>query len=122
MGEQQCRAVLHVRREIGLVDVGLKFVGCQHHDDIGPFGGVRHRHDLEALAFRLLGRRGAGAKRHHDVFDAAVAHVQRMGVTLAAVADHRDLPAFDQIEIGIPIVVDAHFDGFLLVFPMNAAF
>jgi hypothetical protein len=27
---------------------------------------------------------------------------------LAAVADHRDLLAFDEIEIGVAIVIDAH--------------
>jgi hypothetical protein len=31
-----------------------------------------------------------------------------MGVALAAVADHRDLLAFDEIEIGVPIVINAH--------------
>ena len=31
-----------------------------------------------------------------------------MGVALAAVADDDNLPALDEIEVGIPVVVDAH--------------
>ena len=110
--EEQRRSVLHVGREIGLVDVGLEFVGRQHHHDVGPFGGIRHGHHLEALGFGLLGRRGAFAQRHHDILDAGIPHVQDMGMALAAVADDRDFLALDQIEIGIPIVVDAHGPGF----------
>ncbi len=34
--------------------------------------------------------------------------IQRMRVPLAAIADDGDLLALDQIEIGIPIVIDAH--------------
>ncbi len=112
VGEQQRRAVLHVGREVGLVDIGLQLVGRQHHHDIGPFGGFRHGHDLEAFAFGLLGRRGAFAQRHDDVLDPGVAHVEDVGMPLAAVSDDRDFLALDQIKIGIPIVVDAHGPGF----------
>ena len=40
VGEQQRGALLHVGREVGAIDVGLQFVRRQHHDDVGPFGGL----------------------------------------------------------------------------------
>jgi hypothetical protein len=36
-----------------------------------------------------------------------------MGVTLAAVADDRDLSALDKVEIGVPIVINAHVLSFV---------
>ena len=56
MGEHQRGALLHVGRQLVAVDVGLQFVGRQHHHDIGPFGGGGDVQDLEALGFGLLGR------------------------------------------------------------------
>jgi hypothetical protein len=46
-----------------------------------------------------------------------------MGVTLAAVADHRNLLALDQVEIGVPIIIHAHgmsFTGVSLRLRMGA--
>src|SRR5258706_657551 len=108
MGEQQGRPLLHVVFQLVLVDVGLQLVGRGHHHHIGPFGGIRHAHHLEAGGFRLLGRR-AGANRDHQFLDARVAHVLGMGMALGAKTDDGDLLVLDQIEIGIPIVIDAHF-------------
>ena len=110
--EHQRRALLHVGRELVAVDVGLQLVGRQHHHDVGPFGGARRRHHLDAFGFGLLGRRASRPQRHGDVLDAAVAHVEHMGVALAAVADDGDLLALDEIEIGVPIVIDAHVMSF----------
>ena len=36
-----------------------------------------------------------------------------MGVALAAIADDRDLLGLDQVEVGIPVVIDAHVISFL---------
>ena len=63
---------------------------------------------LDAFGFGLLGGGRAGAQRDRDILDAAVAHVEHMGVALAAIADDRDFLALDEIEIGITIVIDAH--------------
>ena len=101
--------------DVGVVDFGLQFVGRQHHQHVGPFGGLGDGHDLYALAFGLLGGGGAGAQRDGDVLDAGIAQVQHMGVALRAVADHGDLLALDQIDVGIAIVINAHwccFPGF----------
>src|SRR5579863_4232712 len=108
MGEQQGRALLHVLFQFVLPDIGLEFVRRHHHHHIRPFGGVDDIHHLEARGLRLLGA-GARTGRDHDILDAAVAHILRMGMTLGAEADDRDLLVLDQIEIGIPIIINPHF-------------
>ena len=40
-----------------------------------------------------------------------------MGVSLAAIADDGDLLTLDQIEIGIPIVIDTHTNSPALMSP-----
>ena len=72
-------------------------------------GDVEH---LDAFGFGLLGGGRTGAQRDRDILDAAVAHVEHMGVTLAAIADDRDFLALDEVEIGITIVIDAHIRSF----------
>ena len=51
-----------------------------------------------------------GRKPTATSFTPELLEVQRMRVALAAIADDGDLLALDQIEIGIPIVIDAHTD------------
>ena len=109
--EHQRRALLHVGGEVLLVDVALQLVGRQHHDDVGPLGGLGDVHHLEAGALGLLRRGRALAQRDGHVLDAAILEVQRVRVTLAAVADDRDLLGLDEIDVGITIVINAH--GFL---------
>ena len=50
--EHQRRAVLHVGGEVIAIDVGLQFVGREHHHHVGPFGGLGDLHDLELLGLR----------------------------------------------------------------------
>jgi hypothetical protein len=115
--EHQRGAVLHVRREFVAVDVGLQFVRRQHHDDVGPFGRADDVEHLDAFAFGLLDRGRIRTQRRRYILHAAVAHVEQMGMALAAVADHCDLLALDQIEIGVPIVINAHGPGPSLALP-----
>ena len=68
--EHQRRALLHVGVRGDPVDVGLQFVGRQHHDDVGPLGGVRHLHDFQLFLFALLRRGRPLAQRDRDVLDA----------------------------------------------------
>ena len=110
--EHQRRALLHVGREFVAVDVRLQFVGGQHHHHVRPFRGVGDTHDLDSFGLGLLGGRRAGSQRDDDILDAAVAHVEEMRVTLAAIADDDDLLALDEIEIGVPVVIDAHGGSF----------
>ena len=51
--EHQRGALFHVAVQVVAVDVGLQLVGGEHHDDVGPLGGLGHLHDLELLALGL---------------------------------------------------------------------
>ena len=113
VGEQQGRALLEIGGKVIRVDFALQFVGRQHHDDIGPFGGLGHLHDLQPGAFRLGGGGRALAQRHRHVRNAAFLEIQGVGEALAAIADNGDVLAFDQIKVGVPVVINAHF----LLFP-----
>ncbi len=108
VGEGQGGALLHVRGQVGIIQLGLQLVGGQDHDHIGPGSGLGGGHDLQALAFGLLDGGRAGAQGDRDVGHAGVAQVQDMGMALRAVADNGNLLGLDQVQIGIAIVIDAH--------------
>ena len=106
--EQEGRTLLHVRAELVAVEVGLQLVRHQHHDHVGPFRGLGRRQALDAGGLDLLARRGAGLERDRHLGHAAVLEVVGVAEALAAIADDGDLLAFDQIQVGVGIVVDAH--------------
>jgi hypothetical protein len=64
----------------------LLLVVNQNHDDVGFFRGVGGYTDLKARGFRLCPRFTAVVKPD-DYLYAAVFQVQRVSVTLTAVAD-----------------------------------
>ena len=111
--EHQRGALLHVGGEMVVIDVGLQFVGRDHHHHVGPFGGLGHLHDLELLALGLFHAGRGLAQRHRDVFDAGIAQIERVGMALAAVADDGDLLALDQVQVGVAIVINTHDDPLL---------
>ena len=108
VGEKQRRALFHIGLKVVLPDFALELIRGQHHHHVGPFGGVRHGHDLKALAFGLGDGTGTRTQANGNLSHAGFLQVQRMRVSLAAITDNGDLLAFDQIEIGIPIVINAH--------------
>src|SRR6202011_1798652 len=57
---------------------------------------------------RLLGGCRALAQRDGDVLDAGILQVQRVGMALAAIADDADLLAFDEVQVGVAIVINTH--------------
>ena len=95
-------------RQLFAVEVGLELVGHQHHDHVRPGRRLGRRHDLEAGALGLGRRCRARAQRDHDVAHAAVVEIVGVAEALTAVADHRDVLALDQVQVGIGVVVDAH--------------
>jgi len=113
VGEHQGRAVLHVGVQMIAVDVGLELVRGQHHDDIGPFGGLGHLHHGQLLGFGLLRRGRPLAQRDRNVLDARIAKVERVRMALAAIADNGDLLGLDQIDVGIAVIIHTH-ERFLL--------
>ena len=105
MRERERVAVDEVRRDVGLVDLLLLGVGQQHHDDVGLAHRLGGREHPQARGFRLRLRLRTGAQADHDV-DAGVLQVQRVRVTLGAVAEDRDQLVGDQAEIGVVLVID----------------
>src|SRR3546814_1279492 len=83
-------------------------VGGVDHDDVGPFGRFLVGKHLEAGGLGLFGGGRAGAECDRDFLHAAVAHVLRVGVALAAIADDGDLLALDQFLVGVAIVINLH--------------
>ena len=108
MGEGDRGTVTDVRGDLVAIDVGLQLVRRGDHQEVGPLGGIGHRHDLQAVGLDLLGRRRARTQGDDDVLGAGVLEVERMGPALRAVADDDDLLALDQVEIGITIIINAH--------------
>ncbi|MFT3811133.1 MAG: DUF924 family protein [Micropepsaceae bacterium] len=117
--EHQRRALLHVGFQVILVDVALQLVRRHHHDDVRPLRRIGDAHHLHAFGFGL-GRGGrTGTQRHGQILHAAVAHVQHMGMALAAIADDRDLLALDEIHVRIAVVVNTHDTLPSLVVPVT---
>ena len=107
------RARLEVRQHLGVPDLLLHVVGDENRDELCAADGVGDRRHLEA---GLLGRalRPASLAQADADVDAGVAQVQRVRVTLAAVADDRDL-AVEKVEIAVAMncrhVVCSLFEG-----------
>ena len=94
--------------EVVLVEVRLKLVRRQYHDHVRPLRGIGWCHDGKAGALSLRRAGGASTQSDVDFRDTAVAQVHRMGVALAAVADDRNLFSLDEVNVGVPVVVNAH--------------
>jgi hypothetical protein len=82
-------------------------VGHQHHHKIGALDGVGDLGHLQPRLLDLVPRGTALAHPNRDL-DTRIVKVQRMRVTLTAVADYADLLAFDQRQVGIFFVIDFH--------------
>jgi hypothetical protein len=95
VGEGQRRALAQVGGEVLAVQLALQLVGRQHHDHVGPGGGLGRALDREAGGLGLLDAARAGPERHRHLGNAAVLQVVGVGVALAAVADDGHLLALD---------------------------
>jgi hypothetical protein len=69
---------------------------------------LRRYHDLEAFTFGFLGRGRAFAQSNDKVLGARVTQVQRVCVALRTVAQDGHFLVFDQVNVAIAIVVNAH--------------
>src|SRR6058998_2956623 len=88
MREHERLAGRHVRRDLGVVEIALDVIGNQDHDHLGRFGCVGGGHDFQSGGFRLGPGLAARVEPDHYV-DARIAQVERVRMTLAAVADDR---------------------------------
>ena len=100
--------------DVLLVDARLLGVGEQHHDHVGFLARLRGREHPQPGLLGLGPRRRALAQTDAHV-DARLLHVQRVGVTLGAVPEDRDLAALEEREIGVVVVVDGRGHSSLLV-------
>src|SRR3546814_18929450 len=83
-------------------------VGGGDHDDVGPFGRFLVGKHLEAGGLGLFGGGRAGAECDRDFLHAAVAHVLRVGVALAAIPADGDLLPLDYFLVGFATVITLH--------------
>ena len=108
--EEERGAWLEVGCDLLLVQRRLRAVGNEERDELSTLDRVGDGSDGQP---RLLGRghgRAALAQADHDV-DARVGHVERMGVALAPVAEHRDL-AVEQVEVAGLVDLRHRFGSF----------
>ena len=105
-----------VRLDVLLVHLGLKLVVDEDHDDVCPLGGLRVGDDLETLSLGLGLGLGALVETDLDV-DAGVLEVQRVRVTLGAVADDGDLLAvkLGNVTVGLVIHLESHVEHLSLI-------
>ena len=107
VGEHQHIALLHIGRDLLVIDIGGDLVRHQHHHDVGGLRGLGHFHHGQA---GLLGFGPACAvlAQADDDLHAALLQVLRVGMALAAVAHDGDGFAVEhpQIAIGVIILFD----------------
>ena len=103
------RACTNIAGDICIVNISLQFVRRQHHHDIGPCSRFGHIHDLKTsvLCFCPAARVCAQCNSHFD--NTAIFQICRMGMTLAAISNNNNLLLLDQPNIGIPIIIDTHW-------------
>jgi hypothetical protein len=103
MTEEQGIAVFEIRLDVAGEDLGLRGIGSQQHDDVGPLGDLGGCVDLQALLGHLLPRLGTFLEA--DLYlDAGVAQRKRMRMALAAVADDTDLATLDDRQVRVVVI------------------
>ena len=103
MPEDQGVAGGEVRLDRLGVERPLHVVGGEDHDDVGFLDGLGGREDPQALCLGLGSALRALEETDPDV-DAGVAQRQRVGVSLACVAQDRHILALDQGQVGVVVV------------------
>ena len=94
-----------MRFDGSLVDSLLCFVRQKNHDHVGNFRRLLDRHHGKPVFFCAHRRGTAGVSCHADIH-AAVAHVERMRMSLAAVSDNCDFLGFDQAGVAVLFIID----------------
>src|SRR5205814_9847783 len=103
--EEQRLAGGEVRLDVVRVDVPLRGVRGEQHDDVGPGAHLGRGTHGKALLLRLDPAPGALRQADPHV-DPGVPQRQRVRVALAAVTDDGDLLPGDDRQVGIVVVVD----------------
>ncbi len=89
VGEHQCFAPLEMGLHSFAVKLWLLGIGSKNHDHIGPGSNFGGSADGKTLFFRFRARSAAGMESNADGH-AAVAKIERVRMSLGAVADDGD--------------------------------
>ena len=88
-----------------LPDLRLFLVREQDHHDVAGARGVGHVEDPYTVPLGIRAARRVGPQPDDDV-DSGILQVQRVGMTLGAVAEHGHGLALEQPEVGVTFVKD----------------
>src|SRR5579885_3271321 len=95
VGKGQRLARLQVLRDFFVVELALRFIRRENHDDVGPCGGIGNRGDFKSGLLCLVN--GPARSRQPDAhMHTGVLKVERMGMALRAVADVGHFLLLDQ--------------------------
>ena len=103
MAEEQCVAGHQVRLDRLGVDLALRRVRSQHHDQVRLLAGLVRRQHPQTLRLSLRPA-FAGFRQTDPNVDAGVPQGQRVRVPLAAEAKDGDVAALDQGQVGVLVV------------------
>jgi hypothetical protein len=101
-----------VRLDFFPVDLPLRRVGDQDHDDVGPFRDVADLTDRQPGGLSARPRAARGGQADANVH-AAVLQVQRVRVALRSVADDGHVAVANERQIGIIVVIHLRHDDSL---------
>lgn len=103
--ERKVLALGKVGSDALAIDICHALVGREHHDDVRTLRGFRNGIDFEARLDRL-GVALAALSQADDDVHAAVFQIERVCMTLAAVADDGDGLAAESLKIAVCFVED----------------
>ena len=107
MSESERIARVQVRSDALLVDLCLLLVGSEDHDKICFLCSISNGHDLEACFFSSLPGLGTFTQTNAHVAT-RILQIQRMSMTLRAIADNGDLLTLDELGICVLLVIDGY--------------
>jgi hypothetical protein len=96
-------AGMQILLDVFFVKFALRLVGREHMDPVGALAGFLGRDHHHAIGPRLRRALPGGVKTHDD-FEAAVAQILRLRVSLAAVAKDGDGFALQGIGVGVAFI------------------
>ncbi len=108
VAEHDMLASAQMRFDLVCIEHGLLFVRDKDHQHVGPLGGLGGRDHFKALGFCFGAAGRPLIEANLQLLHAAVAHVQNVGVALAAIPDHGDFLALDEGKVCILFVIDFH--------------
>src|SRR5207247_15188 len=104
VGEEQQLARCEIRLDRATVDLGLRRVGHQNHDDVGPRCDVGDAANRETRRARFLARPAVRVQPDADAH-ATVAQIECVRVSLRTVPNDANLFRTNDFEVSIFVVI-----------------